>query len=109
MRPDQSPSPFSHMPPAAWGSHLGVPADGAAARGRRDVVGEVGGHQHRVPGGEGAGFAVAHAGVHQVGAFARAAAVAADGHVEGWQMKKDEYFPLKMHFFPSLKTPHIAL
>lgn len=20
MRPDQSPSPFSHMPPAAWGS-----------------------------------------------------------------------------------------
>lgn len=49
-------------------------------------MGEVGGQQHRVPGGEGAGLAVAHAGVHQVGAFARASAVAADGHVEGWQI-----------------------
>lgn len=52
-------------------------------------MGEVGGHQHRVPGGEGAGFAVTHAGVHQVGAFARAAAVAADGHVEGWRVERE--------------------
>lgn len=62
-------------------------------------MGEVGGHQHRVPGGEGAGFAVAHAGVHQVGAFARAAAVAADGDVEGWQRQKDGYFPLNISLF----------
>lgn len=47
-------------------------------------MGEVGGHQHRVPGWEGAGLAVAHAGVDQVGAFARATTVTADGHVEGW-------------------------
>lgn len=47
-------------------------------------MGEVGGHQHRVPGWEGAGLAVAHTGVDQVGAFARATTVTADGHVEGW-------------------------
>lgn len=69
---------------AAPSPHLGIFADGAAPRGGGDVVGEVGGHQHRVPGWEGAGLAVAHAGVDQVGAFARAAAVTADGHVEGW-------------------------
>ncbi len=48
-------------------------------------MGEVGGHQHRVSGREGAGLAVAHAGVDQVGAFACATTVAADGHVEGWR------------------------
>lgn len=48
-------------------------------------MGEVGGHQHRVSGREGAGLAVAHAGVDQVGAFTCATAVTADGHVEGWR------------------------
>lgn len=48
-------------------------------------MGEVGGHQHRVSGREGARLAVAHAGVDQVGAFTRAASITADGHVEGWR------------------------
>lgn len=47
-------------------------------------MGEVGGHQYRVSGWEGAGLTVAHAGVDQMGAFTRAATVTADGHVEGW-------------------------
>lgn len=64
--------------------YLSIFADGAAARSRSDVVGEVRGHQHRVPGWEGARFAVAHAGVDQVGAFACATTVTADGHVKGW-------------------------
>lgn len=46
-------------------------------------MGEVGGHQHGVPGREGTGLAVTHAGVQHMGALAGAAAVAADGHVEG--------------------------
>lgn len=48
-------------------------------------MGEVGGHQHGVARGEGAGLAVAHAGVHHVGAFARAPPVTADRNVEGWR------------------------
>lgn len=48
-------------------------------------MGEVGGHQHRVSGWEGAGLAVAHAGVDQVGAFTCAATVTADGNIEGWR------------------------
>lgn len=46
---------------------------------------EVGGHQYRISGREGAGLTVAHAGVDQVGAFTRPAAVTADGQVEGWR------------------------
>lgn len=41
------------------------------------------GHQHRVPGGEGAGFAVAHTSLCHMGALAGALAVAAHRHVEG--------------------------
>lgn len=63
--------------------HLGVLADGAASRSGGDVVREVGGHEHGVSGREGAGLTVANARVDQMGAFARAAAVTADGHVEG--------------------------
>lgn len=51
-------------------------------------MGEVGGHQYRVSGREGTGFAVADAGVDQVGAFTSATTVTADGHVEGWRMKE---------------------
>lgn len=47
-------------------------------------MGEVGGHQHGVPGREGAGLTVAHTGVDQVGAFTCAATVTTDGHVKGW-------------------------
>lgn len=47
-------------------------------------MGEVGGHQHRVSGWEGAGLAVAHAGIDKVGSFACSTTVTADGHVEGW-------------------------
>lgn len=53
-------------------------------------MGEVGGHQHRVSGWEGAGFAVAHAGVDQVGAFACATTVTADGHIESWRGKRKQ-------------------
>lgn len=72
----------SHLPQRH--PHLGISADGAAARGRGDVVGEVGGHQHRVPGREGAGLTVTHTGIDQVGAFACAPTVTADCYVEGW-------------------------
>lgn len=51
-------------------------------------MGEVGGHQYRVSGREGAGLAVADTGVDQVGAFTGAATIAADGHVEGWRKRK---------------------
>lgn len=74
-----------HLPAA---SHLGVFADGAAPGSGGDIVGEVGGHQYRVSGGEGAGLAVAHAGVDQVGAFAGSPAIAADGHVDGWRRRR---------------------
>lgn len=47
-------------------------------------MGEVGGHQHRVPGREGAGLAVTHTGIDQVGAFTCAPMVTADCYVEGW-------------------------
>lgn len=65
-------------------THLRISADGAAAGGGGDVVGEVGGHQHGVARREGAGLAVAHAGEDHVGAFARASPVTADCDVEGW-------------------------
>ena len=52
-------------------------------------MGKVGGHQYRVSGREGAGLAVADAGVDQVGAFTRATTVTADGHVEGWRRRKE--------------------
>lgn len=65
-------------------THLRISADGAAAGGGGDVVGEVGGHQHGVARREGAGLAVAHAGEDHVGAFARASTVTADCDVEGW-------------------------
>lgn len=48
---------------------------------------EVGGHQHRVPGWEGARLAVAHTGVDHMGALTRAAAVTADCHIEGWRKR----------------------
>lgn len=64
-------------------SHLSIFADGAAARGGGDVVGEVGGHQDGVARREGAGLAVAHAGKDHVGALARASTVTADCDVEG--------------------------
>lgn len=47
---------------------------------------EVGGHQHRISGREGAGLTVAHAGVDQMGPLTRAAAVTADGQVKGWRI-----------------------
>lgn len=52
-------------------------------------MGKVGGHQHRVPGWKGAGLAVAHAGVDQVGSLAGSPAVTADGHVEGCRRRED--------------------
>lgn len=70
--------------------HLCILADGAASRGGGDVVGEVGGDQYGVSGGEGAGLAVADAGVDQMGPFARAAPVTADGHVERWELDKED-------------------
>lgn len=76
----------SHLPQRH--PHLGISADGAAPGGRSDVVGEVGGHQYRVPGREGAGLAVTHTGIDQVGAFTRAPTVTADCYVEGWGWSK---------------------
>lgn len=49
-------------------------------------MGEVGGHQHRVPGREGAGLAVTHTGIDKVGAFTCAPTVTADCYVEGWSV-----------------------
>lgn len=50
-------------------------------------MGEVGSHQDGVSGRESTGLTVANAGVDEMGAFTRATAVAADGHVECWRWK----------------------
>lgn len=44
------------------------------------------GHQHRVPGREGAGLAVAHTGLCHMGALAGAFAVTSHRHIEGVQV-----------------------
>lgn len=74
--PDSSVSP--NGPP-----HLPQADDGAALRDGGDVVSIATGHQHRVPGREGARFAVAHTGLGHMGALAGALAVTAHCHVEG--------------------------
>lgn len=91
--------------PPCRSAHLGVLADGAAPRRGGDVVREVGRHQDRVPGREGAGLAVTHAGVDLVRAFAGAPAVAADRHVEGCEMRGSHYF----HKHPGLRLQQVFI
>lgn len=43
------------------------------------------GHQHRVPGGEGAGLTVAHTGLCHMGPLAGALRVTSHCHIEGWK------------------------
>ena len=80
--PSRLPQPsMSHR--GAGHPHLPQATDGAALRDGGDIVSIAAGHQHGVPGREGAGLTVAHTSLCHMGALAGALAVTSHCHIEG--------------------------